>query len=53
MNQKSEEYLKKAEQMCGKELEINKVPEGVWIYKDVVEEAEELFGKNNTIVINS
>lgn len=52
-NENYKEYLKKAEQMFGTELEINKVPDGVWIHRDATEEAEELFGKDNVITLDN
>ena len=46
------EHLEKAKAMFGEELEISKVPAGVWTYKDAVEEAEEMMPKENIITIN-
>ncbi|MFQ5641804.1 MAG: hypothetical protein ACE5IR_27835, partial [bacterium] len=34
-------YVKKAEMLFGKELEIEPMPDGVWTYKDAIEEAQE------------
>jgi L-fucose isomerase-like protein len=46
------EYLEKAEKMFGKELEINKVPSGVWTYKDPIEEMKEMVPKDKIIIVN-
>ena len=47
------EYLEKAKVMFGKELEISKVPNGVWTFKDPIEEAQEHFAKENIITIKA
>ena len=44
------EFVKKAETMFGKELEISKVPGGVWTYKEPVEELAEMVGKDKIII---
>lgn len=46
------EYLGKAKAMFGEELEISKVPGGVWTYKEPMEEAQEYFAKENIIIVN-
>lgn len=46
------EYLEKAKAMFGEELEISKVPGGVWTYKEPVEEAQEHFAKENISVVD-
>ncbi|MCK9209240.1 MAG: hypothetical protein M0P61_00250 [Ignavibacteriaceae bacterium] len=45
------EYVEKAETMFGKELEISKVPGGVWTLKDAVEELEGMVPKEKIISI--
>jgi hypothetical protein len=45
------EYVKKAEEIFGKELEIEKTPAGVWSYKDPIEEACEMVGKEKVISV--
>ena len=45
------EYLEKAKTMFGKELEISKVPSGVWSYKDPTDELKEHFAEENIIKV--
>lgn len=47
------EYLQKAEQLFGGFLDVEKVPDGLWTYKEPVEEAEEMVGKENVIAVKS
>lgn len=47
------QYLEKAEAMFGKELEISKVPSGVWTYKEPVEELSEMVDKEKIIVVDN
>lgn len=47
-----EQYLGKAKAMFGNELEISKVPSGVWTYKEPLDEAQEYFAKENIITID-
>jgi hypothetical protein len=48
-----EDFVEKAKAMFGDELEISKVPSGVWTYKEPVEEAEEIMPKENIIVLEN
>lgn len=46
------EYVVKAQEMFGRDLEIEKCPAGVWTYRDAVEEAEEMVGKDRVEVVS-
>lgn len=46
-----EEYVEKANKMFGETLELEPVPKGVWGYKDPIQEAEEMMGKDKVITV--
>lgn len=45
------EFIEKGKLMFGTELEIEKVPSGVWTYKDPIQEAEDMMGKDKVVVL--
>jgi hypothetical protein len=47
-----QKMLAKAQSMFGNQLEIQKVPSGVWTHKDPKEELENMMGKDNIIELN-
>jgi len=45
------EYVEKAHDLFGETLELEPVPNGVWNYKDPIQEAEEMVGKDKVISV--
>lgn len=47
------EYVQKSHEMFGETLHLKPIPKGVWNYKDPIQEAEEMVGKDKIIVVQN
>ncbi len=48
-----QEYLQKAKRLFGNFLEIEKVTDGLWTYKEPIEELEETIDKDKIVVVKN
>lgn len=47
------EYVQRSHDMFGEKLELKPVPDGVWTYKNPIEEAQEMVGKDKVITVKT